>query len=133
MTYFPLCQDHLPPSGPFFVRMSTLKVTYIYKYQISKFIFKCINRQAPISFQNWFTLNYEKHRYNTRLNIDINTNENIKNLYVPYARTTNYGLKQIKTDGPRIWNAIPNHIKNIKSISLFLNHLKTYYISQYVC
>ena len=28
----------------------------------------------------------------------------IKHLFVPSARTSNYGLKQIKVKGPRIWN-----------------------------
>ena len=27
-----------------------------------------------------------------------------KNLFVPSARTSNYGLKQLRENGPRIWN-----------------------------
>ena len=35
--------------------------------------------------------------------------------------------KQIKAEGPRIWNAIPNYIKIMTSINAFLKHLKAQY------
>ena len=43
----------------------------------------------------------------------------IKNLFIPSARTTNYGLKQLRVNGPRIWNSLPTFIKNV-----FTNNLK---------
>ena len=122
----------LAPSNPNLRRVCTLKVSDIYKYQISKFIFKCLYQLGPINFQNWFIYNREINRYHTRTNIDINNEVNLTNLFVPYARTTNYGLKQIKADGPRIWNAIPNHIKTITSLNVFLKNLKTYLLTQYI-
>ena len=61
------------------------------KFQVSKFIFKCINKIAPVNFQNWFKINHDRYGYNTRSNININDDKLIKNLFIPYARTTNYG------------------------------------------
>ena len=30
------------------------------KYQVSKLIFKCINKMAPVNFHNWFKINHER-------------------------------------------------------------------------
>ena len=55
----------------------------------------------------------------------------INNLFIPSARTTNYGLKQIKVNGPRIWNTLPNNIKNSSTLHAFLSKLRLHYISEY--
>ena len=51
------------PLSPFF-----LEVDDIYKYQVSKFVFKCLSRTNPIQFHNWFILNYDKYGQRTRSN-----------------------------------------------------------------
>ena len=53
------------------------------------------------------------------------------NLFIPTARTSNYGVKLLKVKGPRVWNALPNSIKNMTSIYAFSKKLKLYYISEY--
>ena len=127
----PIVPGPLTPSDPIFIKLESLKVMDIYKVQVSKFMFKCINKIAPINFHTWFKVNHERYGYNTRSNININDGKLIKNLFIPYARTTNYGLKQLKVNGPRIWNAMPSNIKNITSIHVFLKNLKAHYISEY--
>ena len=50
MTYndvYPTVPGPLISSVPIFVRLGILKITDIYKYQVSKFIFECINKLAP--------------------------------------------------------------------------------------
>ena len=101
MTFNDICPtvpDPLIPSDPIFIKLDTLKVMDIYKFQVSKFIFKCINKIAPVNFQNWFKIDHERYGYITRSNIKINDGKLIKNLFIPYARTTNYGLKQLKVN-----------------------------------
>ena len=56
----------------------------------------------------------------------------INNLFVPSICTTNYGLKQVKVNGPRIWNELPSYLKNTSPPNIFLKYLKAYYISTYV-
>ena len=75
-----------------FAKLQTLKIIDVYKYQVSKFVFKCINKIAPINFQNWFSINHERHGHHTRLNFNITDGNKINNLFIPSARTTNYGL-----------------------------------------
>ena len=69
---YPGVYGPLISSDPNFTKLETLKVSDIYKYQVSKLIFKCINGIAPVNFQNWFKINHERHCYNTRSNININ-------------------------------------------------------------
>ena len=105
-----------------------LKVSDIYKYQVSKLIFKCINKMAPVNFHNWFKINHERHGYSTRLNININAGIKINNLFIHSVRTTNYCLKQLKSSGYRIWNVLPTMLKNITSLHVFLKKLKFHYM-----
>ena len=54
-------------SDPIFIELEMLKVSY--KYQVSKLIFKCINKMAPVNFHNWFKINHGRHGYSTTSNI----------------------------------------------------------------
>ena len=55
----------------------------------------------------------------------------INHLFIPTARTSNYGMKLLKVTGLRIWNALPNSIKDMTSLHAFLKKLEVYYISEY--
>ena len=104
---YPITPGLLRPSDPIFSKLNFLKVEDIFKFQVSKFVFKCLYGNTPLKFCNWFTLNYEKYGHRTRSNYNTNNGIFIKSLFVPCARTTNYGLKQLRVTGPRIWNALP--------------------------
>ena len=47
-------------SDPIFAKLEILKITDLYKYQVSKFIFTCINKIAPTHFQNWFIISHAR-------------------------------------------------------------------------
>ena len=68
-----------------------IKVSVKHKYQVLKFVFKSINMLGPEQFHDWFQLNHGRHRYK---NFNIDSGTIIKNLVIPYARMTNYGMKQ---------------------------------------
>ena len=128
---YPTTPGPLRPMDPIFVKLNFLKVDDIYNYQVSKFVFKCINRTTPIQFHDWYKLSHVIHEHSTRSNFDVNEGLSINNLFTPSARTTNYGLKQLKVNGPRIWNKILSSLKNITLLNAFLKKLKDYYISRY--
>ena len=119
---------HLSPMDPIFVKFED-----IYKYQVATFIFKCLHHSTPEQFHNWYKLNHLIHEHYTRSNFNVNDGIIINNLFVPSARTTNYGLKQLKVNnGTRIWNELPPDLKNAPSINIVSKNLKAYYISNYV-
>ena len=111
--------------------MNSMKVEEIYKFQVAKFVFKCLNQTTPVQFHNWYKLNHLMHVYHTKSNYNVSNKVVINNLFVPLACTTNYRLKQIKVSGPRIWNEFPSNLKNFSSINIFLKKLKIHYISTY--
>ena len=95
-------------------------------------MFKCLNQITPENFHKWFKLNHERHSHRTRSNFNTTDSIAINNLFIPAARTSNYGLKQLKVNGPRIWNALPPNLKNVNSLNVFLRRLKVHYISEYL-
>ena len=129
---FPAIPGPLHPTDPIFVKLNYMKVQDIYKYQSAKFVLKCLNQTAPQQFHNRYKRTHEIHGHHTRSNVNVNDGTIINNLFTPSARTTNYGLKQIKVNGPRIWNYLPTYLKNITSLNVFSKNLKSYYISGYV-
>ena len=70
----------------------------------------------------------ERHGYNTRSNFNINNWTITKKLFKPSARITNYGLEQLRINGPRIWNSLPD-IKNATSICFLEKRLSSFYIN----
>ena len=101
---FPAIPGPLHPTDPIFVKLKYMKVQDICKYQSAKFVFKCLNQTAPEQLHNWYKRTHEFHGYHTRSNFNVNDGTIINNLSTPSACTTNYGLKQIKVNCPRIWN-----------------------------
>ena len=110
MTYndqYPVIPGLLSPSNPIFIKLELLKIEEIFKYYISKFIFKCLLQLTPINFHSWFTASSVIHNYRKRSNFNIEFNSDAKNLFIPSARTTNYGLKQITVSVPRFGMTCP--------------------------
>ena len=69
--------------------------------------------------------------YETRLNYG-ESDKPTNNLFVPLARTSNYGLKLLKVNGPKIWNSIPVGIRTTMSSYSFKKLLKDQLLSNYV-
>ena len=128
---FPNTPGPLCPCNPIFCKLETMKVMDIYRYQVSKFVFKSINSLAPRNFHGWFQLTHGRYGYRTRSNFSNEDGSIIMNLFIPSARTTNYGLKQLRVNGPRIWNSLPTYIKNATSLKVFTNNLEVHYIAEY--
>ena len=109
---FPAIPGLLSSTDPIIVKLNSLKVEDIYQYQVAKFVYKCLNRTTPEQFHNWFKLYHQLHGHHTRSNFNANDGIIINNIFVPSACTSNYGLKQLKVNGPRIWNELPSYLKN---------------------
>ena len=51
---------------PLFLKLEILKIQDLFKVKIGKFIYKCLNKNTPINFRDWFLLTSQIHNYNTR-------------------------------------------------------------------
>ena len=125
----------LAHTGPLFHKLEILRIKDIYDIHISKFVFECLHDISPIQFCSWFKLTSNVHRHATRTNTIINSNETevvqTNNLFIPHARTTQYGLKSLKVSGPKTWNAIPHDIRSTNSCKAFVRMYKKMVINQY--
>ena len=82
---------------------------------------ECSVRPFTQSF-GLFALPSQIHTYNTRLGAK-------QSYYLPKART-NYGIFNIRFQGPSVWNSIDEDIK-LSSLSLFKKKVKQQFIKDY--
>ena len=113
---------NLPSADPFFQKLDILKIHDLFKLNLAKFVYNSLNKLNPTNFHSWFKLTSQIHNHNTRSKfIDIDNLKATNNLFIPTARTSNYGLKQLKVQGPNLWNGLP---PVIRSIDLFIHFKK---------
>ena len=119
-----------PSADPLFLKLGFLKVHNIFRLKIAKFIHNSLNKYNPTIFHSWFKLTTQTHTQSTRSKyIDIVGLRTSNNLFIPMARTSHYGLKLLKVQGPKIWNVIPPTIRNNTSTQCFIKDLRTYLMS----
>ena len=123
----------LQPSDPLFYKLQIHKIQDIFILRTSKFVFNCLIKITPVNFHSWFRLTVQIHNHNTRSKFaDIDKLIITRTLFVPTARTTNYGLKQIKVQGAKLWNNLPAILRvNNISFSIFIKKLKMYLLDSY--
>ena len=120
------------PSDPLFYKMEIHKIHDIFKLMLTKFIFNCLNEKNPANFHAWFILTTNVHNYNTRSKfVNIQNFVTTRTLFVPTARTSHYGLKLLKVQGPKIWNKLPSELRTCTSIYDFIKKHKNILINSY--
>ena len=123
----------LASTNPMFLKLEILKVNDIYALHLSKFIYTCLIQDTPVNFHDWFKLNCDSHSCDTRSNIsDINNITKSNNLFIRSASTSFYGLRLIKVEGPKLWNAFPKSIRSITSIKPFIDKSKKLLVKKYI-
>ena len=92
-------------SAPLFDSLQILKLSDLFKLQVTSFVYECLNSLAPIYFREYFTSIQSIH--------SIGTQQSKKgDLYALHCNTTQYGLRSIHYPGVRIWNSLPVEIRN---------------------
>ena len=92
----------------------------IEKINVCKFVHKQRNNKTPKIFNDLFTENKDKHKYNTRQS---------QNLATPLA-ATNFSQKTIDFRGPRTWNSIPMKIRKLECNKHFGKKLRAHLIDK---
>ena len=109
-------------SSPLFKSLNIIKLFDLVTLYISVFMYKFHNGLLPSAFDSFFTPITSIHSYNTRSSAN-------HSYYLPRART-NYGLFNIRFQGPKVWNSIGEHIK-LSSLRKFKEYFKKEFISKY--
>ena len=98
------------------------KLQDLVKICTAVFMFKFHNSLLPSTFNSFFVPVNEIHNYNTRLSSSQS--------YALSKSRTNYGIYNIRFQGPKIWNSIDIKIKT-SSLAVLKKNLKSSYIDSY--
>ena len=99
-----------------------LPIHYRTVFKIILTVFKCLNTEAPEYLKR--KLHYRQ--YSRSLCISN------KLLEEPRSRTKTYGDRAFSNIAPRLWNSIPNDIRNITNIQTLKTKLKMYFFKKYL-
>jgi hypothetical protein len=107
-------------ASPLYKRLNILKLSDIYRLQISMFMFRVRESQLPSSCMRYCPLNSHSH-YGMR----------VINMFVMPAFRTNIRERCISVTGPRTWNSLPVAFKSSVSLFAHKNAVHKYFISLY--
>ena len=54
-------------------------------------------------------------------------------LAINRAKTTTFGEKNLRISGPKIWNSLPEDVKNLTSLHKFTEFIRTWYKPECKC
>ena len=125
----------LPSADPLFKNLEILKLNDIFKFHIVKFVFQCLNRESPPTFQGWFNVNSEIHQHGTTSSVeilrenyfDVGTVTESRILHTRQSNLINYGGKSLQVTGPILWNDLPIEIRNKERLNPFKYYSKKHY------
>ena len=108
-------------SPPLFKKLNILDIFKQYEFQIGIFVHDSLHMRLPSHFDHYFSV--PMHPFNTRSKAEH------------YLQTPKYvsrfGQSSIKYAGPKIWNNIPSHIRDIQQRGNFKSEFKKYLLSLY--
>ena len=108
--------DYKASSKPLFANLKILDVLSIYSLQVSSFMYPYHNDALPIAFTQIFQTGNQIHQYSTRYS----------HFYRPHTCRTNIKKFSILFQSPRIWNSLPNNIKNAPTFNIFKRVIKPF-------
>ena len=104
----------LAHTKPLFKKLELLNLFDLNKLQIGLYMYSTTN-------------NHTQHFQEIQHNYPIRTRENLR---IPIHNLTLF-QHSLAFSGPKTWNSIPSHIKNLRSIHSFKNKLKKYLLKKY--
>ena len=104
-------------------QLKVLKIKDLYKCEVAKFVYCCVDNKAPTFFSEYFTRTNQVSSRHTRQSLSNNK------LYIPRYRS-NKRLRCIKCQRVKILEQIPNELK-ISRI-FFKNRYIEFLLSSYV-
>ena len=105
-----------------FKKHGILTLDNLFTYEMAAFMFKYRSNNVPYNLSQYFTLTSDIHKRNTR-NCSSDT------YYLPRFKT-NKLQHFIKFASVKVWNKLPNEIKNCP-LNVFLKKIKTSVLDTY--
>ena len=108
-------------TAPLFVKSNMLTVKDIYRLELGVFMYRSTICDLPTAFKDYFMKRSDIHNYETRQanNLEITNNKKT------------FSDQCIRTNGPILWNSLPNALKNSNSVNHFRKQFKRNLIQAY--
>ena len=116
------CSPYRAHTEPLMYANNMLSVIDINRYLTGTFMYQCIHKEAPEMFLNLFHTNSNFHDHDARYSED---------LHVPYGGI-DVRKFSIKIHGAKLWNSIPDQIKNAQSKYTFKQQFRNYLFETWV-
>ena len=108
-------------TNEYFISNEIMKLEDQYKYQISNYTFQLLNSNIDEEITSIIMNNQEAHSHDTRHG---------KMLKIPRVIRT-MSKNNIIYIGPKVWNSLPNNVKDVNSLYKFKKKTKSFFIEQY--
>jgi hypothetical protein len=108
-------------SMPLFYRYQKLSIYDVHLMHLATFMYSLQNHLLPESTRNYINVVPKPHNHSTRL---------CKKMYIPFARLST-SIFSLHIMGPKIWNEIPESLKDSSSLVLFKNAYAIYLLQRY--
>jgi hypothetical protein len=106
----------LAHTAPLFKKLKILDINGINSFCTGIFMYSYHNKLLPPPFLNLFSTSNQFHNYNTR-NADT---------YRSHACRTNIKQFTMLSRGPKLWNSLPDTVKNAGTLNCFRNRIRKY-------
>ena len=114
-------KDFRTPTLSLHTEINVLMVKDLHKQNVAKFVYQHQNLGLPDVFVNFYENNQSIHDHNTR---------QANNIHIG-PRRTEQGKKMMSYTGAKIWNDLPEYVKNSQTITTFKKHLKKTIVNDY--
>ena len=98
-----------------------LKLADIHRFSMAIYMFKSIRLNMYPSLESNLSLRYPDHAHNTRFRYEP---------VLPFPRVTTLRINY-KYQGVKVWNSLPNQLRDMETLNLFKKKLKDYLLEQY--
>lgn len=112
--------DYHDHTSPLFKEENILPLAQLIDYNIIKFVLDYKLNRLPDAFSNLWIENQYRGGYILR---------NAEDFYIPHVRCISF-FKHPLYHFPRVWNELPERLKNVTNRTTFLNDLKDYLLSE---
>ncbi|KAJ8027459.1 hypothetical protein HOLleu_32608 [Holothuria leucospilota] len=101
-------------SNPLFVKLRTLSIYNLNRYYTNIFMYNWLHDNCPLIFKDYFHFRADYHSHDTRYSRDLST---------PLCRLHSSHCN-VRYLGVKLWNSLPEDVKDSRSIYTFKRKLK---------
>jgi hypothetical protein len=107
---------------PVLKKLHWIPVVYRVDFKILMQTYKALHDQSPIYLKHLLAL-YQPTR-------NLRSKNSSKQLVVAKSRTVRYGERSFSSVAPKLWNALPDSIRDSKTVDVFKKSLKTHFFQK---